>query len=314
MIDFYLVTGFLGAGKTTLLKRLIAAFSGCSLRLIINEFGRASVDGALLEALADVEEIADGSIFCTCRIDRFEAALKTCVDAKPDVIIVETSGLSDPSSIREILRPYEQEGCLRFRGTICLVDAIRIEKVFSSARACKKQLAISDLILINKADLASEEQLRRASDLARLYCPNARIVQTSYGEVSDEILTELAPVQKDVEIDNRPDLTLQKHTVYLSPKFRADQLMHFLRLFAEDSYRIKGIVRLADGVVLVDCVGTTLNVAPSELKTHQDNALTVLAGEGMPLRKSLKAAVAHYDEVASLESPFGSGNVQEIIT
>ncbi|MEL7608150.1 MAG: GTP-binding protein [Bacillota bacterium] len=308
MIDFYLVTGFLGAGKTTFLKRLITAFQGQSLRLIINEFGRASVDGALLESLSDVEEITDGSIFCTCRIDRFEAALKTSVEANPDVIIVETSGLSDPSSIREILRPYEQDGSIRFRGTICMVDAVRIEKVFSSARACKKQLAISDLVLINKADLASEEQLRRAGELARLYCPHATILETSYGEIPKEILFGLSSAQRDVEIDNRPDLTLQKHTVYLSPAFASAQLMHFLRMFAEDTYRIKGIVRLEDGAMLVDCVGTTLSVAPSEVKPPADNALTVLAGEGMPLRKSLKAAVSHYDGFVSLDSPLNPGS------
>lgn len=76
-MELYLITGFLGAGKTTFLKNFARQFAGRRLRLIINEFGRAGVDGTLLRELdAALDEISNGSIFCACRLDQFEAALE----------------------------------------------------------------------------------------------------------------------------------------------------------------------------------------------------------------------------------------------
>lgn len=73
MSRLYLITGFLGAGKTTFLRRFLPLFSGEKIRLIINEFGEAGVDGSLLKELSPVlEEISGGSVFCACRLDQFE--------------------------------------------------------------------------------------------------------------------------------------------------------------------------------------------------------------------------------------------------
>ena len=71
MQRLYLITGFLGAGKTTFLKNFIRLFPGQKIRLIVNEFGREGVDGALLTELdAFLTEIAGGSVFCACRMDQ----------------------------------------------------------------------------------------------------------------------------------------------------------------------------------------------------------------------------------------------------
>ena len=76
MTELYLITGFLGAGKTTFLKNFIRMFDGRRLHLIINEFGREGVDGTLLrEVGAAMDEINNGSIFCTCR---FWTGLRKC--------------------------------------------------------------------------------------------------------------------------------------------------------------------------------------------------------------------------------------------
>ncbi|MBR4442979.1 MAG: cobalamin biosynthesis protein CobW, partial [Clostridia bacterium] len=102
--DLILVTGFLGAGKTTLIARLLAMYRGERIHLIVNEFGRAAVDGALLAGLgASMDEIVNGSIFCACRLDEFESALDRAQAEGPDRIIVEASGLSDPTAIRYLL-------------------------------------------------------------------------------------------------------------------------------------------------------------------------------------------------------------------
>ena len=102
-MELYLITGFLGAGKTTFLKNFARQFAGRRLRLIINEFGRAGVDGTLLRELdAALDEISNGSIFCACRLDQFEAALEQAAADAPDVVLVEASGLADPTNVRRV--------------------------------------------------------------------------------------------------------------------------------------------------------------------------------------------------------------------
>ena len=191
MTDFYLITGFLGAGKTTLLRAILPHFRGKKMRLIINEFGKVGMDGTLLRDYgADISEIVNGSIFCVCKLDQFERALEEAMAGEPDVILVETSGLSDPGSIRSILAEYERLGSLRYRGAICLVDALRFPKVIETARACKKQLAVSDVVLLNKCDLVSEDVCAAVEHRIKGLC-FAPVLRTTYGAISQELLERL---------------------------------------------------------------------------------------------------------------------------
>ena len=297
MTDFYLITGFLGAGKTTLLKALMPLFDGRKLRVIVNEFGKVGLDGTLLrESGAQIAEILNGSIFCVCRLDQFERALDEAMAEKPDAIIVETSGLSDPGAIRSILARYEQAGELRYRGAICLVDAPRFTKIINTARASKKQLAVADLVLLNKCDLVSEESCALVEQAIRGLCL-APVLRTSYGAITRERFEKLAPLDHTLEIDHRPDLTLQKQSITLSRGCSSAQVRRMLALLAEDTYRIKGFLDLSDGGFVADCVGSDIRLTPYAGKTEQANQLTLLAGEGMPLRQAIRQLKSEFGDL-----------------
>ena len=140
--QLYLITGFLGAGKTTFLKKLVSQLRDKRLHIIVNEFGREGVDGALLSEIgAALDEISNGSIFCSCRLDRFEEVLDTALESKPDCILVEASGLSDPTNVRNIMLQPDFADRVEYMGGICLIDAVRFEREYATARCCKKQLA-----------------------------------------------------------------------------------------------------------------------------------------------------------------------------
>lgn len=107
MTGFYLITGFLGAGKTTFLKGFVRLFPGQGIGVLVNEFGREDVDSVLLsEFRACLEEVHSGSIFCACRAEQFADALTRLLDKAPDVLVAETSGLADPTQIRQILEEH----------------------------------------------------------------------------------------------------------------------------------------------------------------------------------------------------------------
>ena len=297
MTDFFLITGFLGAGKTTLLKAIFLLFRGRKTRVIVNEFGKVGLDGALLrESGAELAEIVNGSIFCVCKLDLFECALEDAMADRPDAIIVETSGLSDPGAIRSILAEYEHAGALRYRGAICLVDASHFLKIVETARACKKQLAVSDLVLLNKCDMVSEEACELVEQRINGLCL-APVLRTTFGMMTREQLERLEPLNHAIEIDQRPDLTLQKETIELSGACTSSQVRRMLALLAEDTYRIKGFLELADGSFVADCVGTDIRVTQYAGQIEQANQLTLLAGEGMPLRHTIRQLLQEFSDL-----------------
>ena len=297
MTDFFLITGFLGAGKTSLLKAIFPLFREKKTRLIVNEFGKVGLDGALLRAsCAELTEIVNGSIFCVCKLDQFERALEEAMADRPDAIIVETSGLSDPGAIRTILAEYELAGALRYRGAICLVDAPRFLKIVETARACKKQLAVADLVLLNKCDLVSEEACAAVEQRINGLCI-AQVLRTTFGMMTREQLDRLSPLDHAAEIDHRPDLTLQKETIEISSDCSSSQVRRMLALLAEDTYRIKGFLALSDGSFIADCVGNDIRVTRYAGEIEHANQLTLLAGEGMPLRQAIWQLVQEFSEL-----------------
>lgn len=297
MARLYLVTGFLGAGKTTFLKNLVRCFPGERVALIVNEFGREGVDGALLSALGvALAEIDNGSIFCACRLEQFEDTLRSTLAQTPDVVLVEASGLSDPTGVEKILSQREKFHDLRYAGAICLVDAARFHKVYATARVCKLQLAVADLIIINKTDLAQPGQIAaiRAEVLAQR--PGRPVYETSFGVLSPDWLCALdAPRREEGPAGlHIRDITLQKLTLTVDGGFTADTFAKFLAMFAEDTYRIKGFVPLPEGMYLADCVGPLVRLAPWAGQAVNPGRLTVLFGNGLHARKSIEAALAWY--------------------
>lgn len=290
MIKFYLVTGFLGAGKTTFLKNFIRLLAPQRIHLIINEFGKEGVDGALLQDVGAVlDQINNGSIFCSCRLDKFEDALRQALQTQPDAVIAEASGLSDPTNIQRVLSSYP---AISYQGSVCLADASRLEKVFFTARMCPRQIAVSSLVLLNKTDLASIEQCETAEKLILQANPAAHIEHTRHGRIEPEWLSYITPVPDVEKAVAARDITLQTASIVIAKTMPREAMERCLSLLAEDTYRIKGLVTLKEGDFLVDCTGPVVQLLPWEGETT--NRLTLLAGKGMPLRKAVKTAAAWY--------------------
>lgn len=296
MTMLYLITGFLGAGKTTFLHSFVRLFPDRKIALVINEFGKNGVDGALLQDLEiALTEIDNGSIFCACKLEQFEDALISILEQKPDLIFVEASGLSDPTAIRGILQ-REAYSELEYAGAICLVDAVRFHKVYETARVCRMQLAISDLVLINKADLADTAQIDAIMEVVKGQKPERPVFVTRFGRFEREWLETMdRPAEAGAHEIHTRDITLQKLTLCVGG-FDEKSLTAFLKMFAEDTYRIKGFVSLPEGIFLVSCVGPIVELQPFDGDTPELNRLAVLYGNGLPAKKSIREAVSWFPE------------------
>lgn len=296
MTKLYLITGFLGAGKTTFLQKFTGLFPDRKIALVINEFGAAGVDGTLLQDLKiELTEINNGSIFCACRLEQFEDAIRRIIEKnRPDLIFVEASGLSDPTAVRGIFQPGAFPD-VEYAGAICLVDAMRFHKVYQTARVCRMQLAISDLVLINKTDLASREQIDDIAAIALAQKPARPVHETAFGKFDANWLKEIDRPQTDsgpIEGHVR-DINLQKLTLTVSG-FNRESLSSFLRMFAEDTYRIKGFVELDGEICVADCVGPLVEIRPFEGNPSEIGKLVVLFGHGLPARKGIRTAISRF--------------------
>lgn len=301
MGKLYLITGFLGAGKTTFLKNFIRLFAGQKIQLIINEFGQEGVDGVLLSDLgAYLNEIAGGSVFCSCRLDQFENVLRKSADINADVILVEASGLSDPTGVRKLFSQTDRFPHIDYQGAVCLVDAVRFPKLYATARTSVKQLASSDVAVVNKVDRASPGQLEHTLSLIRGQRPDMPIIQTTFGAVDTDILEMLtrAHTLPEADMPLTADLTLRKLMVTVSPDITPYALQKFIEMFIEVTFRVKGFIQTSEGLFLADCVGNVVSLTPytGEVPADKIGHLVVLSGAGMPVKKRVREAAAWYPE------------------
>lgn len=298
MSKLFLITGFLGAGKTTFLRHFLNFFQGEKIRMIVNEFGAVGIDGDLLAGLGGhLQEISGGSVFCACRLDQFEKALLQC--GQDETILVEASGLSDPTGVRRLFSQTERFPHIQYMGSVCLVDALRFPKVYATSRTCVRQLAASDVVVLNKVDRATAEQLNHTRELIRGQRPDIPVIETSYGSISEDFLQVLTSAQGG---DRQPmplvaDLSNKKITIHISPDITAYDLEMLIRMFAEESYRIKGFLMTKDaGLVLADCVGNVVSVTPTQVQPPSDKVgyLTILAGGKTPIYTAVNKACEWY--------------------
>ena len=179
------------------------------------------------------------------------------------------------------------------------MDAVRFPKIYATARTCMKQLASSDVAVINKTDLASEKQLAQTRDLLHGQRPDMPVIETTFGTVSAEILDALARA-KALPEENMPltaDLTLRKLTIVIAPTITSYELQKLIEMFAEYTFRVKGFNRTAEGLRMADCVGNVVSVKPCEQLTippERIGRLNVLSGADMPVRKAVREACGWY--------------------
>jgi len=190
-IPVTLLTGFLGAGKTTLLNRLVAHPDMAGTALLINEFGAVGIDHHLVQRIGETMVLLEsGCVCCTVRGDLVEA-LQQLHDRLarreiPDIrrVVIETTGLADPVPVVWTL--MEQRFiAARFRcdGVVTVVDAGLGADQLDRHEEARRQVAMADLIILSKADLADRSAGERLSARLGALNPSAPRLTAAHGEI-----------------------------------------------------------------------------------------------------------------------------------
>jgi G3E family GTPase len=185
-IGAYLISGFLGSGKTTFLNHMLKETPrDLKLLVLMNEFGEEGIDGALVDdPELDLVEINKGSIFCACvKSDFISALYRIAFVIKPQVLIIEASGVANPSDMGRILFSPLYKGMYTHLENVCIIDAANFLEQYEIFTALEKQIEASDKFIINKTDLVEPETVHAVKQVILGHNPRARFVQTSFSRV-----------------------------------------------------------------------------------------------------------------------------------
>src|SRR5262249_47040792 len=207
-IPVTVLTGYLGAGKTTLLNRILSEPHGKRYAVIVNEFGEIGIDNDLVVgADEEVFEMNNGCICCTVRGD-----LVRILDGlmrrkgKFDAIIVETTGLADPAPVAQTFFIDENVGRkTRLDAVVTVADAKWLNERLKDAPEAKNQIAFADVILINKTDLVSADQLSDVEARIRGINPYAKLHKTQRAKVPLDAVLGRNAFDLDRILDLEPD-------------------------------------------------------------------------------------------------------------
>ena len=196
-IAVYLITGFLGSGKTTFLRRLINSFpENRRLMILMNEFGEIGIDGALVQDReVEILEISKGSIFCVCvKTDFIKGLYRIANEIKPDVILIEASGVANPKQLKQDLVLPIFHDRFYLAEQFCIVDAANFESAYETYASVEKQIEAATVFIVNKTDLASSRQIQKTKNLILGHQKAAVFFETTYAAVPLGILfpSELA--------------------------------------------------------------------------------------------------------------------------
>jgi G3E family GTPase len=210
------LSGFLGAGKTTLLNNVLNNREGLRVAVIVNDMSEVNIDARLVEngvKLSRTEEklveMSNGCICCTLREDLIREVEVLAKQNKFDYLLIESTGISEPIPVAQTFSFATGEELLdltkltRLDTMVTVVDGFNFFKDFGSAdtlldrhltddaedqrnivNLLTEQIEFANVIVLNKTDLVSAEQLKLLKGILMKLNPDARIIESSFGNIS----------------------------------------------------------------------------------------------------------------------------------
>jgi len=279
-IPVTIITGFLGAGKTTLLNQLIKEHPEKKFAIIENEFGEIGIDGGLIVGTDEnIFELSNGCICCSLNEGFYETIEKLLnSEFSFNHLLIETTGIADPDSIIKAF--FSSEAIqLNFRidSVICLADCANFEDLLNEQAEIRKQLALADVVILNKADTIQPGYLKELEKLIVSINPMAMLYAVKFAKIEGVNLLDLkafsgkaiekaamsfqnlkfvnSPVINQTSLLSKPEHKHHKHDIasygFIIPgNFDMEKfsfwMQNFLFFNRDTIFRVKGVVSFDD--------------------------------------------------------------------
>ena len=284
-IPVTVITGFLGAGKTTLLRRFLGTPEGQGTAVVVNEFGATGIDDVLVRSSTDETVLlGNGCMCCITRTDLQQALRRMVIERERGElpafkrIVIETSGLADPSPILQTFATDHALGeVFHIEAVVTVVDAEAGGDTLTWSSEARRQVILADRLVITKTDIAGEGVADALSAQLRALNPGSEILEAVNGELDPSRLTEPAADQRNAFVaeaahsDGIGSFVIAESTPMPWSAF-AKAMDTLMALRGPDLLRVKGFLDVegCQGPVVVQFV-QHLAHPPVELNAWPDN-------------------------------------------
>jgi G3E family GTPase len=312
MIQSFIITGFLGVGKTTMLTNTVKEhFGDKNVAIIVNEFGDIGIDGNVLSNVhSEVLEISEGCICCQLSEEFESGVIEIMNKYHPEIIFVETSGASEPFPIFLSL----QNLGVSVEGVICVIDSKNFAS-YSDNSTAKYQIGGSNLLVMNKTDLVSDDELEavkkdviaikdeyniRNTLTGKMVFNHYVIDNAERGMVKKDLFDgvfrteEIIGLAKDYEhLDHTSEDSITQSVAYVKSGISFGHLDEVLNNIPKSIYRVKGVVKVDDVPSPLVVNYSFGNTSFDELDEYKESSILIFIGESID--NDVKLLVEKYD-------------------
>jgi G3E family GTPase len=246
------LTGPLGSGKTTLLRHILTVVPR-KIAILMNEFGEIAIDTKILQGKnVEMADLGGGCVCCSL-LGEFEAAVDEIIaTVNPDYLVVETTGVAEPDAL--VFDIQESLPQVRLDGVITVMDADGMVKYPQIGHTSRIQIESADILLLNKIDLVSKQELATITDKLHTINEIASIIPTVRCQIDPDLLFGIGRerLQSSLHHHHQPEFESFSYTskaVYDRACF-----IEFADSLSSDVYRAKGFVQFAEGTHLFNFV------------------------------------------------------------
>jgi G3E family GTPase len=264
-----LITGFLGVGKTTAVIDLLhQKAKGSRWAVLVNEYGEVGIDGALIEGAGPdgvtVKEVGGGCVCCAAAPFLPVAIHFLLLEARPERLIIETTGLGHPARLLDSLR-NSYRGRLDVRATIGIVDPADFAKPEMRENPIfNDQIQMADVLVMNKLDAAPPELVRGFQEWANaLFPPKLLIAGTTRGRLELEWLDLSASADRTAGRASPPNAARARGWVFDAALAFDENKLVALLANTSGVTRLEGVFRVDDEWIAVNRAGTAVSVSPT---------------------------------------------------